>query len=264
MRFSALFASASAAFAATIQFGAAPVIPLVGVPDPNNPNFTYFDFPAQANPNGRDWDTSSGRLILEVSSGEFARLTLTGQANGPDGVAGNGDDGQFRIVYDPAGAAGDESAVLIDFSSGLFDPIPQKVTDVASISGFSRNAAGAAKALPAPGVRLDGFTNNGKFGTAGPAAGPAIAVTTGPVPDPGFLNAVVSLRGLLQFSFAGAAAGDVLILPSSAVVEAQGNLVPEAIPAWPCAAVLAFIVAKCRRRLRIKFVEEVSPDGELT
>lgn len=209
---------ATSAYAVTIQIGLAPIIILPG-PAPN------FDFAAQNNPAGAWWDTSPGRLISNVVPGVSATLTLTGQPNGPDGIAGNADDGQFIITYDPLAAGAVPPGlnnVRIEFSSGLFAPIPQRVFDSASLAGSSVTAAGAARALAAPGIQLDGFTNNGQFGTVGPFVGPgAFGGAIGPLPDPGLFAAVESLRGVLTFSFAGAAAGDRVILPASAVIHAD-------------------------------------------
>jgi hypothetical protein len=232
----ALFQNAAAV---TIQFSFAPQIPLA--PDPGHPD--EYSFMAQANPGGHWWSTSAGTVILTVAPNVSARLVLTG-TRGPDNIRGTADDPRFRIFYAPlAGVPARD--VAIEFQSGDFPPIPAPVNDRAEISGLFQNVGPDAMfATPddtvagltgagARGIVLSGFTDAGKFcDTGAPFTGPDAPPSgfftraCGPVPDPG--PPVIRLTGRINFTFgAGNLAGDSVLLPGSAEVEAQGYPIPE-------------------------------------
>lgn len=224
----------SPAHGISIQFGAAPTIMAPNV----LPGMTILDFPAQANPGGQRWDTTPGRVILNVVAGpagttDSATLTLTGQPNGPDGIPGNADDGRFEIIFDPlAGAPALANFVRITFSSApplpSFPPIPPLPMDAATLDGSIHTKGpdavfGTADDPPLPvGVRLEDESDAGKLGFIGPFNAPGAfgqgIVLIGPDSAP----PVTAVSGTLTFAFDPDVhvAGDFVRL-RSAVVLAQ-------------------------------------------
>jgi hypothetical protein len=271
----ALFWS-SPAHGITIEFGATPMIAAPNV----LPGTTILDFPAQDNPGGQRWDTTPGRVILDVVAGPAdtthrATLTLTGQPNGPDGIPGNADDGRFEIIFDPLpGAPALSNFVRIAFSSApplpSFPPVPGTggigaggniaAALVGSIHTKGPDAVfGTADDPPLPalvgvppmsgGVRLAPETDAGFFGFIGPfnAPGAFVGAVYGPDAEP----PVTALSGILTFAFDPAVhmAGDFVRLPASAVVRAE---VPEptTLGMFAVGLVGLGVVARCRRPWR--------------
>jgi hypothetical protein len=254
----------SPAHGISIQFGATSMIAAPNV----LPGMTILDFPAQDNPGGQRWDTTSGRVILNVVAGpadtaDRATLTLTGQPNGPDGIPGNADDGRFEIIFDPLpGAPALSNFVRIVFSSApplpSFPPIPSgsipgplvAATLAGSIHTKGPDAVfGTADDPPLPvGVRLEKATDSAVDGFLGPFNAGAFGqgVLIGPDPAP----PVTAVSGILTFAFDPAVhvAGDFVRL-RSAVVLAQ---VPEPtlLEIFAAGLVGLGVVARWRKRPR--------------
>ena len=118
---SVLALAAHAGQTVSVQFGNAAVI--------TAQNNTVLQFAAQ-HPNGRNWETTAGQVILTLVGPAdhvlSATLTLTGVDNAHP----------FQVIYDgpnPKNVGGDD--VSISFSGAGFDCYNKPVTGTASLDG---------------------------------------------------------------------------------------------------------------------------------